>query len=58
MLARKLGVLLVSLAVLHFLNMYAFYRFRRRATAAVLPPPVAPQVTVPAGRVRTMRRRS
>lgn len=48
-LARKLGVLLVSLGVLHFLNMYVFYRIRRRATAAVLPPPVAPQATVPAG---------
>ena len=41
--SQKLGVLLVSLAALHFLNLYVFYRIRRRATAATLPPPVAPQ---------------
>lgn len=45
-LINKLGVLLVSLAVIHFLNMYVFHRIRRRATAAVLPPPVAPQANV------------
>ena len=50
LLVRKLGVLLVSLAVLHFANMYVFYRIRRRATASVLPPPVAPQVRVPTPR--------
>ena len=47
-LGRKLGVLLLSLAGLHFLNMYVFYRLRRRATAEVLPPPVAPQAVVQA----------
>ena len=42
-LVRKLGVLLVSLGVLHFVNLYVLTRIRRRAGAAVLPPPVAPQ---------------
>lgn len=42
-LVRKLGILLVSLGVLHFVNLYVFTRIRRRAGAAVLPPPVAPQ---------------
>jgi hypothetical protein len=42
-LVRKLGVLLLSLGVLHFANMYVFFRIRQRAGAAVLPPPVAPQ---------------
>ena len=46
LLVQKLGILLVSLAVLHFANMYVFYRIRRRATASVLPPPVAPQMRV------------
>ena len=46
-LAQKLGVLLMSLAALHFVNLYVFYRIRRRATAAILPPPVAPQRYVP-----------
>ena len=43
-LAWKLGALLVSLGVMHFSNMYLFYRIRRRARLAVLPPPVAPQM--------------
>ena len=43
-LARKLGALLVSLGVVHFANMYLFYRIRRRARLAQLPPPVAPQM--------------
>ena len=45
-LINKLGLLLVSLGVLHFVNMYVFYRLRRRTEVAVLPPPVAPQVSV------------
>ena len=44
-LIRRLGTLLVSLGVLHLLNMYCFYRIRRRAEMATLPPPVAPQIT-------------
>ena len=42
-LVNKLGVLLVSLAILHFTNLWVFNQIRRRAGAAVLPPPVAPQ---------------
>lgn len=45
-LVRKLGLLLLSLAALHFVNMYVFYRIRQRATASVLPPPVAPTTVV------------
>jgi hypothetical protein len=47
-LAYKLGALLVSLGVMHFLNMYVFYRIRRRSRVAELPPPVAPQMRLPA----------
>lgn len=42
-LARKLGVLLVSLALLHFVNMAVFWKLRRRNEVRTLPPPVAPQ---------------
>ncbi len=48
-LAWKLGGLLISLGVMHFTNMYLFYRIRRRARAAVLPPPVMPQMRLPNG---------
>lgn len=47
-LIHKLGILLVSLALIHFFNLYLFYRIRRRAQEAKLPPPVAPQATVDA----------
>lgn len=43
-LAWKLGALLISLGVMHFFNLYLFYRIRRRGQLAVLPPPVAPQM--------------
>ncbi len=46
-LAWKLGALLVSLGVMHFFNMYLFYRIRRRSQIAFLPPPVAPQMRLP-----------
>ncbi len=47
-LAWKLGALLLSLGLMHFVNLYVFYRIRRRARLAYLPPPVAPQMHVPA----------
>ena len=46
-LVSKLGVLLLTLAAVHFVNLYVFYRVRRRATARHMPPPVAPQAFVP-----------
>lgn len=33
----------MTLAALHFVNAYVFHRIRQRATAQVMPPPVAPQ---------------
>ena len=42
-LVNKLGVLLLSLGVIHFANLYVFHHIRRRGRAADLPPPVAPQ---------------
>ncbi|MGK3999282.1 hypothetical protein [Sorangium sp. So ce1024] len=47
-LSSKLGLLLLSLAVMHFGNLYVFHRIRRRAKLAVLPPPVVPQMRVEA----------
>ena len=44
LLVQKLGVLLATLGLIHFANMYVFFRIRRRALAAELPIPVAPQV--------------
>lgn len=41
-LVTKLGLLLVSLAVLHFVNVLVFERIRRRVQIADAPPPVPP----------------
>jgi hypothetical protein len=43
-LAWKLGALLMSLALMHFVNLFVFYRIRRRSRLAQLPPPVMPQM--------------
>jgi hypothetical protein len=51
-LSSKLGLLLLSLAGMHFANLYVFHRIRRRAKIAVLPPPVAPQMHVLNGGAR------
>jgi hypothetical protein len=45
-LAWKLGALLMSLAFMHFVNLFVFYRIRRRSRLAQLPPPVVPQMYV------------
>lgn len=47
-LARKLGVLLLSLAAVHFVNLAAFWKLRHRNEMRHLPPPVAPQRRVSA----------
>ena len=45
-LSWKLGFLLLSLAAMHFVNLYVFHRIRRRARIASLPPPVAPHMHI------------
>jgi hypothetical protein len=46
-LSSKLGGLLLSLAVMHFLNLFVFHRIRRRAQRGAHPP-VRPTAYVPA----------
>jgi len=43
LLAMKLGALMLALGVLHFFNLYLFYRIRRRGQIRLAPPPVKPQ---------------
>ncbi len=45
-LAVKVGSLLLSLAVMHFANLYIFHRIRRRAKARTMAPPVVPHGAV------------
>lgn len=42
-LSSKIGLVLVVLGVMHFLNLYIFSRMRRRAMVANQEPPVQPQ---------------
>jgi uncharacterized PurR-regulated membrane protein YhhQ (DUF165 family) len=42
-LVQKLGILLLSLAAVHFVNVYVFWRLRRRNEMRHLPPPVVAQ---------------
>jgi hypothetical protein len=53
-LANKLGILLVSLAVIHFVNLAVFHRIAARSRQSVLVPPVAPQAWVDDGPVSTL----
>jgi hypothetical protein len=46
-LVNRLGLLLVSLGVLHFINMAVFAKIRQRAQLENYPPPVPPQVLLP-----------
>lgn len=43
LLSYKLGVVMLVLGGMHFLNLYVFSRMRRRALLRYEPPPVAPQ---------------
>jgi hypothetical protein len=43
-LVNRLAILLVTLAGLHFLNVFVFWRIRARREQRQLAPPVAPQV--------------
>ena len=45
-LTTKLGALLVSLAVLHFANLFVFYKIRERSSRSHTPP-VRPQTRMP-----------
>ena len=49
LLVQKLGILLLTLAAVHFVNVYVFWRLRRRNEVRHLPPPVAPQRHIPTG---------
>jgi hypothetical protein len=43
-LVNRLALLLVTLAVLHFVNVFVFWRIRAHREQRQLPPPLAPQV--------------
>ena len=46
-LVNRLALLLVTLALLHFVNVFVFWRIRGRREQRHLPTPVAPQAIVP-----------
>jgi len=46
-LVNRLALLLVTLAVIHFVNVLVFWKLRARGEERRLPPPIAPQVMVP-----------
>jgi hypothetical protein len=47
LLVQKLGILLLTLAAVHFVNVAVFWQLRRRNEVRHLPPPVAPQRQIP-----------
>lgn len=51
LLSMKLGALMIALGVLHFLNLYLFYRIRRKSQIRLAPPPVRPQAHLDEHRV-------
>ena len=46
-LVNRLAILLVTLAGMHFLNVFVFWRIRAHREQRTLPVPIAPQVLVP-----------
>jgi hypothetical protein len=50
-LVNRLALLLVTLAIIHFVNVYVFWQIRGRSERRQLPVPVAPQATVPAAAI-------
>ncbi len=46
LLINRLGVLLVTLGLIHFVNMLVFWKIRRRTLLDMAPPPVTPQVMI------------
>ena len=47
LLSSKVGLVLMVLGAMHFINMYVFSRLRRRAVREMAPPPVPPSGRVP-----------
>jgi hypothetical protein len=45
-LSGKIGTVLVTLGIMHFINLYVFHRLRRKALTQFAPPPLPPQAWV------------
>lgn len=43
-LVNRLAILLVTLGIIHFINVFVFWKIRHRAELKTAPPPIAPQV--------------
>lgn len=44
LLSEKVGMILMVLGAMHFLNLYVFNRLRRRGQEPLMPPPLPPDV--------------
>ena len=49
LLSDKVGMILMVLGIMHFLNLYVFNRLRRRGQEPHMPPPLPPDVRFVAG---------
>lgn len=49
LLSTKVGLVLLVLGAMHFVNMIVFSKLRRRAMREMGPPPVPPQARIPVG---------